>query len=130
MILTEAPAADFATAWGLSGVAIVGDLTANLGRNDQINLYDADDNLIDQLSFGDGDYPGTVRTQYVSCNIPATDYGYTEVQTNWVLATVGDAYGSWASTGADVGSPGIVIPEPATLVLVAMGSLLIARRRA
>lgn len=130
VILTEAPAADFATAWGLSGVAIVGDLTANLGRNDQINLYDADDNLIDQLSYGDGDYPGTVRTQYASCNIPATDYGYTEVQTNWVLATVGDAYGSWASTGADIGSPGIVIPEPATLVLVALCGLLIARRRA
>ncbi len=129
VILTEAPAVDFATAWGLSGVAIVGDLTANLGRNDQINLYDADDNLIDQLSYGDQTYPGTVRTNGASCNIPATDYGFTVAQTSWVLATVGDFYGSWASTGADIGSPGIVIPEPATLVLVAMGGLLVARRR-
>lgn len=133
VILTEAPAADFATAWGFAvggSQNVIGDLSANLGRNDQINLYDADDNLIDQLSYGDEDYPGTVRTNGASCNIPATDYTYAEAQTGWVLATVGDFYDSRTSTGGDIGSPGIVIPEPATLALVALGGLLIARRRA
>ena len=81
VVLTEAPAADFATAWGLSGVGIIGDLSTNLGRNDQINLYDAGSALVDQLSFGDEDYPGTPRAKDASCNIPNTDYGYTVAQT-------------------------------------------------
>ena len=114
VILTEAVASEFAAAWGLSGVAIIGSNTANLGRNDQINLYDAGNNLVDQLSYGDQAYPGTPRTQYYSCNIPATDYGYTVAQTSWVLAAVGDVYGSWASTGGDVGSPGIVVQHVAS----------------
>lgn len=130
VVLTEAPAADFATAWGLSGVAIIGELSANLGRNDQINLFDAGNALIDQLSYGDQTYPGTVRTQDQSCNIPAADYGYTVVQTSWVLATVGDAFGSWASSGGDIASPGIVIPEPGALAILALIGLAIARRPA
>ena len=128
VILTEVPAADFATAWGLTTVGIIGDNAANLGRNDQMNLYDADDNLIDQLAYGDEDYPGTVRTRDASCNIPATDYGYTVVQSSWVLATAGDAYGSWTSANGDVASPGRV-PEPATLSLCLLGGLFLARRR-
>ncbi|MBP7744572.1 MAG: lamin tail domain-containing protein [Phycisphaerae bacterium] len=129
VLLVDVTAADFATAWALSGVGIIGDNLANLGRNDQINLYDAGGNLVDQLAYGDQTYPGTVRTQNKSCNIPATDYGYTVVQTSWGLAAVGDVYGSWASTGGDIGSPGIApIPEPAALTLLACG-LLLARRR-
>jgi predicted extracellular nuclease len=128
VILTEALASDFAAAWGLTGVAIIGELSANLGRNDQINLYDAGDNLVDQLSYGDQDYPGTVRTQNKSCNIPATDYGFTEAQTSWVLAAVGDAYGSWMSAGGDIASPGI-IPEPTALVLLVAAGVLLGRRR-
>ncbi|MGD8452719.1 MAG: carbohydrate-binding domain-containing protein [Phycisphaerae bacterium] len=109
VILTEATAVDFAVAWGLSGVAIIGDLSANLSRNDQINLYDAGDGLVDQLSYGDETYPGTPRAQNASCNIPDSDYGYTIAQTSWVLATVGDAYGSWLSAGGDVASPGRIV---------------------
>lgn len=41
MILTEVAATDFATARGLTGVVFIGDNAANLGRNDQINFYDA-----------------------------------------------------------------------------------------
>lgn len=129
VLLVDVAAAGFITAWGLSGVGIIGDNIANLGRNDQINLYDAGGILVDQLAYGDQTYPGTVRTQNKSCNIPATDYGYTVVQTSWVLAAVGDVYGSWTSTGGDIGSPGIApIPEPAALTLLACG-LLLARRR-
>ncbi len=128
VILTEVTASAFVTAWGLTSVAIIGDNPANLGRNDQINLYDAGNNLVDQLSFGDQNYPGTPRTQNKSCNIPATDYGYTVAQTTWVLAAVGDQYGSWASAGGDVASPGIV-PEPSALALLALYGMTIARRR-
>lgn len=129
VVLTEVPAADFATAWGLSGVAIIGDNPANLGRNDQINLYDASNNLVAQLAYGDQTYPGTVRTQNASCNIPISDYGVTVVQASWTLAVVGDEYGSWASLNADVASPGTApIPEPATAVLALLGGLLLRRR--
>jgi len=128
VVLTEAVATDFVTAWGLSGVAVIGELSANLGRNDQINLFDASSALVDSLSYGDENYPGTPRAQNASCNIPATDYGYTEAQTSWELVTVGDAYGSWMSAGGDIGSPGCV-PEPAAFGLLAVSWLLVGRRR-
>lgn len=130
VILTDEPAAPFATIWNLSGVAIIGGNSANLGRNDQINLFDASSALVDVLSYGDQNYPGTPRTQLKSCNIPATDYGFTVPQTTWTLAVVGDAFGSWASTRGEVGSPGVApIPEPAMpAALVAFGAL-VGRRR-
>ncbi|MBN1513474.1 MAG: carbohydrate-binding domain-containing protein [Phycisphaerae bacterium] len=109
VVLTDETAADFAQIWGLSGVTIIGGNTANLGRNDEINLYDAGGILVDRLTYGDEDFPGTVRTQNKSCNIPATDYGYTEPQTSWVLAAAGDAYGSKASTRGEVASPGRIV---------------------
>ena len=106
VILTDAIASDFASAWGLAGITIIGESTAGLGRNDQINLYDAGSVLMDQLSYGDEDNPGTVRTQYASCNIREADYGYTSVQLNWTLAMVGDSFGSKMSVGGDIASPG------------------------
>lgn len=128
VLLTEVDAASFTAAWGLSGVAIIGNNSANLGRNDEINIYDASGTLVDRLSYGDQTYSGTIRTQNASGNIPASDYEYAAPQTSWVLATVGDAYGSWASAGGDIASPGQV-PEPATLALLAGGLALLARRR-
>jgi uncharacterized protein len=130
VILTEAVPSTFRSAWGLAdSLKVFGpNADSNLGRNDQINLYDADLNLVDQLSFGDQTYPGTPRTQNRSCNIPATDYDYTVAQTTWFLASWGDEYGSWTSSGYDVGSPGVV-PEPGALALFALGGLVMARRR-
>lgn len=131
VILTEAVEADFRLAWALSDtIKILGSNTnSNLGRNDMINLYDAAGSLVDSLSYGDQTYEYTPRTQNRSCNIPATDYGYDVAQTTWVLASDGDEYGSWVSTGYDKGSPGLVIPEPAALVLLAASLLMIRRNR-
>lgn len=108
VILTDETAADFATVWGLTGVTIVGGNLANLGRNDEINIFDAQGALVDRLAYGDESYPGTVRTQNASCSIPAGDYSQTTPQTYWVLSTAGDGAGSWASTRGEVGSPGYV----------------------
>jgi hypothetical protein len=130
VLLTDETAPNFAALWGLSGIAIVGGNSANLGRNDTINLFDAADTLVAQLAYGDETYPGTVRTNKVSCNIPATDYGTTVVRSTWVLATVGDAYGSRLSTRNEIGSPGVApLPEPGSLALVALCGLAVARRR-
>ncbi len=128
VILTDETAVNFATVWGLSGIDIVGGNSHNLGRNDEINIYDAGNNLIDRLTYGDENFPGTIRTQNRSGNIPASDYGFTTVQTSWVLATAGDSFGSYASTRGEIGSPG-VIPEPASLALLVLGTGLLLRRR-
>ena len=62
VILCEATAAAFATSWRLTGVTIVGGSTANLGRNDEINLYDASQTLVDRLTFGDQTFVDSIRT--------------------------------------------------------------------
>lgn len=132
VILTDAVASDFQTAWGLAAsVKIFGSNTnSNLGRSDMINLYDAAGTLVDTLTYNDQAGQGP-QTKNKSCNIPGTDYGYTIAQGTWVLASVGDVYGSWASSGADVASPGIApIPEPSTLALVVVGGLMLKRRHA
>lgn len=132
VILTEVSAEDFALAWGLGGISIVGGVTNNLGRNDEINLYDADGTLVDRLTYNDQMGWGP-RTQRSSCNIPAADYGFTTARSpadGWILAQVGDAYGSGASAQGDVGSPGLVVPEPGTLAIVLLGFTALFQRRA
>lgn len=131
VILTEADAATFRSAWRLSSsVKIVGpNSNSNLGRNDQINLYDAVGNLVDRLSFGDQTFPGTPRTQNRSCSIPVSDYGFTSAQSTWMLSGDGDEFGSWVSNGFDVGSPGSVVPEPTSLLALVAGGLTLLHRR-
>jgi predicted extracellular nuclease len=115
VILTEIDAATFRSNWNLAPwIKIIGGNTANLGRNDEINIYSGS-TLIDRLTFGDQSFPGTPRTQYKSCNIPKTDFGYTTAQTTWTLASVGDSFNSWIGKHGDIGSPG-VIPEPSSVL--------------
>lgn len=128
VVLTDDAASAFAANWGIPTVTIIGGNTANLGRSDEINLFDAGDNLIARLTYGDQTFAGTVRTQYVSCNVPAADFGVSTVQTSWVLASAGDAYGSWQSARGEVGSPGRV-PEPTGLTLLLSAALFVATRR-
>ena len=109
VILTEAAATDFEAAWGISGIKIIGGVDTGLGRNDQINLFDSSGTKVDQLSYGDEDNPGTPRTQYVSCSIPAADYSETTAQMNWVLSSKGDMFGAKVSAGGDIASPGRVV---------------------
>jgi hypothetical protein len=53
VILTEDPAATFVVDWGCPETTIIGGLTANIGRNDEVNLYDALDGQADRLTYGD-----------------------------------------------------------------------------
>ncbi|MCX8053211.1 MAG: lamin tail domain-containing protein, partial [Armatimonadetes bacterium] len=65
VLLIEGSAATFRSQWNLAAsVKIVDGNTHNLGRNDEINIYDAANNLVDRLTYGDEKYSGTVRTQY------------------------------------------------------------------
>ena len=111
VILTEAVAATFRTAWNLpAAVKVIGELGIasgnNLGRNDQIHLYDANGDLHDKLDYGDETYVGSVRTQNKSGQPPCAVVGTNDVM-QWQPSVVGDSYGSWAATTAEIGTPGL-----------------------
>ena len=107
VIITEDNASDFRTDWGLdASVKVLGGYTNNLSRNDEINLYDNNDVLVDQLTYGDEDFPGTIRTNDVSGWTTDANLGNNDIST-WVLSAVNDVQNSYASLNGDVGNPGI-----------------------
>ncbi len=131
IIAEPADVAAFKTAWGLgAGVKVLGGNLNNLGRADEVNIYDAGSALADRLTFGDQVIIGSIRTQNKSGNTGLANLGANNVL-GWTLSSVGDAYGSWTSTGADIANPGIYapVPEPASLAVIAMASAFWARRR-
>ncbi len=138
VIVTEISAELFRERWNLdSSVKVIGLMNPNLGRNDEINLFDNELNLVDRLSYGDQNVPGSIRARY-NTGRPGSEavIGANNVA-GWVLSAVGDAEGSWRSTVGDVGSPGYtsfatVVPEPGTyaLMLAGLGAVAsLARRR-
>jgi hypothetical protein len=140
VILAEADDASFRTEWGLDvSVKIIGGNSTNLGRNDEINLYDENDTLIDRLTYGDQNFPETIRTQNISGNpltLEAMGLGLVSDEdpgakvAQWVLSDAGDKYGSYVSNDFDFGNPGVnAIPEPASFALFALGLAAVAMTR-
>ena len=127
-VIAEESAADFIAVWGLSGVTVLGEYTNNLGRNDEINLFDNGSNLIDRLTYGDENFPGSIRAQNFSGN-PLPGYEGANDVIGWVLSFDGDTYGSWTSSWGDVGNPGVFVPTPASAALLGLGALIARRRR-
>lgn len=139
VIITETAEAVFRADWSLAAsVKVLGGYTNNIGRGDEINLFDGTGGLIDRLTYGDAVFPGTVRTQNATGNpLSAADLAATTVTANWVLASAGDRFGSYVSTSGDIGNPGFYVaapvPEPETYAMMLAGLALvggIARRRA
>ncbi|GMU44699.1 MAG: CotH kinase family protein [Xanthomonadales bacterium] len=111
VVVTEADAAAFRSAWNLAPtVKVIGSFGSvgggnNLGRNDQIHLFDSGAALQDRLWYGDQTYPGSIRTQNRSGQVGCDAVGLNQLPA-WTLSTVGDVFGSYAATSGDVGTPG------------------------
>lgn len=141
VVLTETEESAFRAAWGLGpAVKIIGsNSNSNLGRTDEINLYNAGA-LVDRLTYGDNRQPddppagapptnGSIRTQNRSGNpLSLAALGANEVF-QWGLASTAaqgqDMFGSWTSSGGgDRANPGsfyLAVPEPGTLLLALFG---------
>lgn len=105
VIMTESGAAAFRATWGLcAGVKVIGNSEPGLGNGDEINLFDAQGNLVDRLTYPKGGPPFTNNR---SAWVPAGALGANDAAA-WVLSTVGDAEGSVQSAGSApaTGSPG------------------------
>jgi len=123
-IVTEANAATFRSQWSLAAaVKVLGGITNNMGRNDEINIFDGAGALVARLTYGDQNQPGTVRTLGISGNPGSNAVLLGTTAAGWVLSSTGDAFGSYASSAGDVGNPGIYapIPEPAEVALMLAG---------
>lgn len=129
VVISEVDADTFRAIWNLdASVKVIGGYTNNLGRNDEINLYDGNGDLVDRLTYGDQAFPGSIRTQAISGNVLPSAIGANDPY-GWVLSFVGDDFGSYMSTVGDIANPGFYIPNPGVLALLAFGGLTTFRRR-
>lgn len=107
IVVTDRIEANFVAAWGLSGVTVLGgNAVAPFGRDDEIHVFDAFGAAVDVLRYGDQDFPGTVRAQFVSAHGCDGALGVDDVYL-WRAAAAGDPWQSTTSTNGDVGSPGV-----------------------
>ncbi|MFD2569251.1 putative Ig domain-containing protein [Spirosoma soli] len=120
VIISEASEQAFRTAWYLPGsVKVVGGNTNNLGRSDEINIYDNTGALVDRLTYNDQSTAGLVRTQNVSAWTAPANLSATTYNSSWVASTVPDVQNSYSSVAGNVGNPGgYFIPLNRVLVRV------------
>jgi predicted extracellular nuclease len=136
VIMSEASSTDFATAWGLTGVSIIGGNLQNLGRSDELNLYDNGGALVDRLTYNDQTIAGSPRTNTASGNPKTLAALGANDASQWVLSANGDSYGSHTSVAPAAGlfgNPGVFqVPEPTSFVLAGLGIAglcLVSKRR-
>lgn len=105
LVLTESDAEAFRGAWNLcAGQKILGGSQPGIGRADEINVYDGFGRRVDRLTYDDQNLGGP-RTQNIA-GWPLPEALGANLHAGWRLAIPGDAEGSYASAGGDIGSPG------------------------
>ena len=106
VVFTEIDPGQFRSEWNLCPASnVIGPYSNNLGRADQINIFDADGELVDVLTYGDQAFPGSIRTDGNSGWVSEAGLDVDNVL-EWTLSTVGDSEGSYTSSAGWVGSPG------------------------
>lgn len=106
VILAENTEAIFRTVWGLcSGVKVIGGSSQNLGRADEINLYDAGGAQVDRLTYDDQTISGTFQTNNISAWVTAAGLGVNDVRL-WGKSASPDSENSTTSSSGEIGSPG------------------------
>ncbi len=130
MIFTEADPAAFRAAWGLSAsVKVIGPYSNdNLGNGDEINLYDAQGNVVDRLTYGSN--PRSDGTSAVPNSLAVVG---TNNINGWSLSQDGVG-GAYRALGGDIGSPGFSplatpLPAAAWLLMSGLGALAPGLRR-
>ncbi|MEO6053175.1 MAG: lamin tail domain-containing protein [Chthoniobacterales bacterium] len=138
VILTDDTAAHFKTNWGLgAAVVVIGGNSDNLGRSDEINIYDASNVLVDRLTYNDqgsGNVAGP-RANGISDWAPVGALAANNASL-WRASTLVDGSGSHTSLAGELGSPGTYqfaptpVPEPSVyaLLIASIGLLLIVIR--
>lgn len=105
VILCEGSDANFRAIWGVPvTVDVIGPSTNNLGRADEINLYDNSNALVDRLTYDDQTLGGP-RTQGISAWMCTEYLGLNNVA-GLRVSVGGDVQGSHVATQGDIGSPG------------------------
>src|SRR5262249_45837618 len=93
VVFTEVDPAAYRADWHLCpGVKVIGTCSKNLGRADQINIFDSKRALVDRLTYGDQTVGGP-RTNGVGAWVPASALGADNARA-WVRSAVGDAEGT------------------------------------
>ncbi|KQW43007.1 hypothetical protein ASC77_22165 [Nocardioides sp. Root1257] len=113
VIVSEVSADAFRTTWGLDpSVKVIGGNAVNLGRSDEVNVYDETGALVDRLTYNDagtGDVAGP-RTDTSSAWVSARTLGKNKAS-GWTKSTLADAEDSWAGPTISgvvfYGSPGV-----------------------
>ncbi len=111
----------------------MGNNGANLGRADEINLFDAQNQLIDRLTYDDQGSGTTdsVRTQRTSGRPGSLAAIGVNNASLWVLSALNDVEGSYRSTAGsgesfELASPGSTSFAPAPVPLPAAAWLLLS----
>lgn len=118
VIITDLSEADFRLVWGTldPSVRVIGLSAPGLGRSDAIRIFDANDDIVDQLRYGDETFAGSERFRYTTGVTDFANLGADNI-VGWFFSDT-DGTTNLTSANGDVGNPGYVnttaIPEPAT----------------
>ncbi|EIP96925.1 PEP-CTERM putative exosortase interaction domain-containing protein [Opitutaceae bacterium TAV1] len=140
VIITDISEADFRTVWPdlAPDVRILGGSNPGLGRDDAIRIFDSNDVIVDQLSYGDQDYPGTERFRQITAITTRDNLGQNSI-VGWYFSNTQEGLTNITSINGDIGNPGYVnfelaaVPEPATyaalLALAVLAGVALHRGR-